>query len=87
MIGKWMVKQVTKSVENVALLSLAFCNSHQLAAQDLAQYEKMERWDVDLPESRLLPEGEEIRTIKQGVTEQVTFQIPELCSISFGSSM
>ena len=73
-MGKWVVKQVTKSVEDVTLLSLAFCNSHQLAAQDLAQYEKLERWDVDQPEDKMLPEGEEIRLIKQGVTEQVGFQ-------------
>ena len=74
-LGKWMIGQVMKSVEDVALLSLAFCNSHQLAAQDLAQYEKLERWDVDHPESKLFREGEEIRLIKQGVTEQVGFHI------------
>lgn len=71
-LGEWLVKQVTKSVENAALLCLAFCNAHQLAAQDLAQYEKLERWEADKLEEKGLPEEEEIRLLKQGVSEQVS---------------
>ena len=69
--GKLAARTVAQSVENAALLALAFCNSHQLAAQDLVQYEKLEQWNVGQPEEVLASESEDVARLREGVTEQV----------------
>lgn len=68
MIGRWASNRLLASIESSALLALAFCNSHQLAAQDLVRYEKLESWDTSGEEVRL--EGTGYSELRQGVTEQ-----------------
>ena len=52
-LGKLAKHWLAISLENAATLALAFCHSHQLAAQDMSQYDSLE-WAKDgegLPQS------------------------------------
>lgn len=71
-VGQVASRLVLKAVEHAALLALAFCNSHQLAAQDLRQYEKLERWDFDEQgEEGAAASSKDVSRLKRSATGQV----------------
>lgn len=62
---------VMQSVENAALVALAFCNSYQLAAQDMTRYEKIEGWDDLQYEEMASDTRRDLLLVKRGITQQV----------------
>ena len=72
--GKFAQHALALALEKAAILALAFCHSHQLAVQDMVQYEKLEAWEPedDLGAGHMaLAADTALEHMKHNVTEQV----------------
>ena len=72
--GKFAQHALALALEKAAILALAFCHSHQLAVQDMVQYEKLEEWgpEDDFGAGHMgLAADTALEHMKHNVTEQV----------------
>ena len=73
-VGKFAEHALALALEKAAILALAFCHSHQLAVQDMVQYEKLEEWgpEDDRGAGHMgLAADAALEHMKHNVTEQV----------------